>query len=495
MKVPAKFLKTIALVFWLWAACVASAHVGSPTVFFQGLAGSFPVRVTIQPPGVVPGLAQIHVVVSSGDVSRVTVRPVRWDVGVKGSPAPDTAVLVPGETNMFTAQLWLMASGAYSVFVEVSGPGEEGTAIVPLNSIAMQRLVMTPGLSLLFVAAGTFVVVLLISIVGAAIREGQLPPGQEFSPLRRRRGWYARGITTAVIAAALFLGNKWWDSVDTNYRFRRLYQPQPIQMELHPDVGGQRELVLRFSPKSRIDSTPLIPDHGRLMHLFLIRQPDGGVFAHLHPNRKQQGETEESVFTARLPALPAGQYKLYADITHESGLTQTLTNNLQIPPPVDASAGAEPLAESDDSVLLSPPADISSIAMRGGFHLERAFSEELPVNQETNLVFHLTTTSGAEAVLEPYLGMYGHLIIENSDGTVFNHLHPLGSVSMVSQRLFAEREKAGYLANKPLDQFCTAAMPELSFPYAFPKAGIYRLWLQTKVAGQILTGAYTVSVK
>jgi hypothetical protein len=483
------------MAFWLWAACAAHAHVGSPTVFFQGLAGSFPVRVTIQPPGVVPGLAQIHVVVSSGDATRVTVRPVRWDVGVKGSPAPDTAVLVPGETNLFTAQLWLMNSGAYSVFIDVSGPGGEGTAIVPLNSIAMQRLVMTPELSLLFLAAGTFVVVLLISVVGAAIREGRLPPGQEISPIRRRCGWYARGITAVVIGAALFLGDKWWNSLDRDYLHKRLYRPQSIQTELDLDAAGQRQLVLRFSPKSRIDATPLIPDHGRLMHLFLIREPDGGVFAHLHPERRQQEETNESVFTARLPALPAGQYKLYADITHESGLTQTLTNSLRIPSPVAGAGAAGPLAGSDDAVSLSPPADLPGITFPGGFRLDRAFSEALPANQETNLVFHLTTEGGAEASLEPYLGTYGHLIIENSDGTVFNHLHPLGSVSMVSQRLFAEREKAGYLANKPLDQFCTAALPELSFPYAFPKAGVYRLWLQTKVAGQILTGAYTLSVK
>ncbi|HUD46945.1 MAG TPA: hypothetical protein VMR33_08945 [Candidatus Baltobacteraceae bacterium] len=495
MKIPVKVVNTIVLAFWLWAACAAHAHVGSPTVFFQGLAGSFPVRVTIQPPGVVPGLAQIHIVVSSGDATRVTVRPVRWDVGVKGSPAPDTAVLVPGETNMFTAQLWLMASGAYSVFVEVSGPGGEGTAIVPLNSIATQRLVMTPGLSLIFLIVGTFVVVLLISVVGAAIREGRLTPGQEISPLRRRRGWYARGITAAVIGTSLVLGNAWWNSVDRDYRNNRLYRPQSVQTELDLDAAGHRELVLRFSPKSPIDATPLIPDHGRLMHLFLIRDPDGDVFAHLHPNRKREDNPDENVFTARLPALPAGQYKLYADITHESGLTQTLTNMLSIPSPVAGPGADEPLAETDDAVLLSPPSDSSTLTLPGGLRLDRAFPEALQANQETNLLFHLTTESGADAPLESYLGMYGHLIIENSDGTVFNHLHPLGSVSMVSQRLFAEREKAGYLANKPLDQFCTAALPELSFPYAFPKPGEYRLWLQTKVAGRILTGAYSLSVK
>ncbi len=480
---------------WLGVCVNVWAHVGSPTVFFQGLAGNYPIRVTIEPPGVVPGLAQIHVVVESGEAKTVTVRPVRWDVGVKGSPSPDTATLVPGETNLFTAQLWLMASGAYSVFVEVSGARGEGTAIVPLNSIATERLAMTKGMGILFAVVGAFIVVLLISVVGAAIREGRLEPGQEISSLRRRRGWYGRAIAATVVGTALFLGKNWWDSVDKDYRFRRLYTPQSIQTKLKPDGAGNQELELTFTPRSRLDSTPLIPDHGRLMHLFLIHEPDGGVFAHLHPNRHPEAGKDATLFSTRLPELPAGHYKLYADITHESGLTQTLTNELTIPASPSGMAAKRGFAESDDAVSLAQPSVESRINFPEGFRLSREFPDTFEANRETRLVFHLTTESGAEAALEPYLGMYGHLIIENADGTVFNHLHPLGSVSMVSQRQFAEREKAGFLANKPLDQYCTAASTELSFPYAFPKPGIYRLWVQTKAAGRILTGGFQVSVK
>jgi len=493
--VRARITKIVLFLAWLGVCGNVRAHVGSPTVFFQGLAGNYPIRVTIEPPGVVPGLAQIHVVVESGEAKTVTVRPVRWDVGVKGSPSPDTATLVPGETNLFTAQLWLMASGAYSVFVEVSGPRGDGTAIVPLNSIATQRLMMTKGLAILFAVVGSFIVVLLISVVGAAIREGRLEPGQEISPLRRRRGWYGRALAATLLSAALCLGKYWWDSVDKDYRFRRLYTPQSIQTELKPNAAGNPELELSFVPRSRLDSTPLIPDHGRLMHLFLIRDPDGGVFAHLHPNRHPQEGKDATLFTTRLPELPAGHYKLYADITHESGLTQTLTNDLTIPASPSGLAANQSLAETDDAVSLAQPTVESHINFHEGFRLGRGFPDTFEANQETRLVFHLTTVSGAEAVLEPYLGMYGHLIIENSDGTVFNHLHPLGSVSMVSQRQFAEREKAGFLANKPLDQYCTSASTELSFPYAFPKPGIYRLWLQTKTAGKILTGGFQVSIK
>ena len=36
---------------------------------------------------------------------------------------------------------------------------------------------------------------------------------------------------------------------------------------------------------------------------------------------------------------------------------------------------------------------------------------------------------------------------------------------------------------------------EISFPYAFPKPGRYRLWVQVKVKGEILTGVQDVVVQ
>jgi len=56
--------------FFLWSVLLflhpAFAHIGSPNVFFEGPAGPYPVRVTVRPPGVIPGLAEVSVRVGAG---------------------------------------------------------------------------------------------------------------------------------------------------------------------------------------------------------------------------------------------------------------------------------------------------------------------------------------------------------------------------------------------------------------------------------------------
>jgi len=142
------------------------AHVGNPYVFYEGNAGAYQVRVSIQPPEVVPGRAQINVRVHNATPEMVSALPVRWDAGRKGAPPADRALPVKGETNLFSTELWLMDYGAYSVFVDVKGALGEGTAIVPLNSVSNKRLEMSRGAGIGFLTAGLILVLLLALIVG-----------------------------------------------------------------------------------------------------------------------------------------------------------------------------------------------------------------------------------------------------------------------------------------------------------------------------------------
>jgi len=494
------------LMLWL-SSLVAMAHVGSPNVFYEGEAGPYPVRVIIRPPGVVPGLAEIHVRILAGEAGQVSVLPVHWEVGTKGAPPADQAKLVSGETNLFSAELWLMDFGAYSVFVNVEGAKGRGTAVVPLNSVATQRLTMSRWFGSGLLGAGILLFLLLLTIVGAAVRESVLAPGLE--PDRRRR-WRAivmmAGACVCLTLALAVLG-RWWNRVDARFQ-RRLYQSVEVKTAIRAE-GNTRALQLTLEPSkwTRHDATTLVPDHGKLIHLFLMREPDLDSFAHLHPVR-----IDSSKFETPLPPIPAGLYNVYADVTHESGFTQTLISRVTIPESTansEAALTTELRSDPDDSwhvgTRYGSPSRESSLSERTvRYALDRAhimaWEREQPLveNRETMLRFVVTGPNGGVASLESYMGMAGHAIIRHQDGSVFTHLHPRGSISMASQQRFLAREE-GRVSSDPAwdfdDKFCGRDPNALSFPYAFPRAGSYRIWVQMKVNGKVMTGVFDAEVE
>ena len=496
-----------AICIGVWVACLIhalplQAHVGSPNVFFEGMAGPYPVRIVVRPPGVIPGLADISVRVNTNWVRSVTVLPIRWNSGREGAPRPDEAKPVRGETNLFSAGLWFMKHGAQSVEVEVIGAAGSGKVIVPVNAVATRVLGMQRNLGWVLKILGSLLFVLAVSIVGTAVRESVLPAGEV--PARKRR-WLARA-TTVISALALggliAFGKNWWDAEAADYRNKRLYQPLDAKAELFVE-DGRRTLQLRRTSVPPGGTGPFVPDHGKLMHLFLVRVPDMNAFAHLHPVKM-----DWRTFEMPLPELPAGTYRVYGDVTYESGFADTWTASVTLPEP--AAGNALTMNDPDDSWTVThaagPLERRSPIGV--GLLMEWIPGEVLTEERDTTLRFVVRETSGDLVTPEPYMGMAAHLILQREDGSVFTHLHPSGSFSMVAQQLFelrAEGKAPLAVASSKEDPICKLppldiswaranADRTISFPYAFPRAGRYRLWVQTRVRGEVRTGVFDAEV-
>jgi hypothetical protein len=485
------------------------AHVGSPDTFFVGNAGPYPVRVVVRLPGVIPGRAQVSVRITDDAaaraVQRVTVHAGIWNLGVKSAPPPDAAAPVPGDPSIYAAELWFMAPTSYQLFVNVDGAQGAGTAVVPVLALATEQRGMGRSLGAILIALGLFLSVGMLTIVGAAVRESVLKPGLEPDARRRRKSRLAVAGTAVFVALALWGGSAWWSAEANSYRNFVLYRPFNSVAAVKTD-GARRVLTLEIrdprwtgKPPAVARYNALMPDHGKLMHLFVVREPGLDAFAHLHPVAATPAAL---AFDAELPPLPAGRYRVYGDIVHESGYAQTLVAHADLPAP--AATGGEAAAshaDPDDSwfegdAALDAPS--SRVTVAGGPTIEwRRGPNPIIERDDQLLTFVAQDASGAPLSLEPYMGMLGHLAITHEDGTVFAHLHPAGSVSMAALQKFADKSgSAGDSMSK--DAHAGHVMPaagDLSIPYAFPKPGRYRIWVQMKHDGHVMTAAFDANVR
>jgi hypothetical protein len=102
------------------------------------------------------------------------------------------------------------------------------------------------------------------------------------------------------------------------------------------------------------------------------------------------------------------------------------------------------------------------------------------------------------------MGMLGHAMVYRKDGTLFMHLHPMGTASMTAQLQLQRRERgdtaaADSSAIADAEHAAAAlhaqhATRTLAFPFVFPAAGEYRVFVQVKRRGVVETAAFDVSV-
>jgi len=225
-------------------------------------------------------------------------------------------------------------------------------------------------------------------------------------------------------------------------------------------------------PTRRLDD--FVDDHGHPMHLFIV-SPDLDRFWHLHPS-----ETTPATFEQSLPEMPEGRYELFADVVHATGVSETMTAQLE----TGAIRGA-PLT-GDDSALSSSTDGTRIVWIND--------AQPLTTKKLTIFTFRVEDATGQPANdLELYMGMPGHAVFVRRDRRVFAHVHPSGSAPMaaiaIGQRsLDAQPAQmhTGHLGTLPAT---------VSFPYGFPEPGAYRIFVQVKRHGRVETAAFDAPVR
>ncbi|WP_030264116.1 hypothetical protein [Streptomyces sp. NRRL B-24484] len=187
------------------------------------------------------------------------------------------------------------------------------------------------------------------------------------------------------------------------------------------------------------------------MHLYAIRSDLTG-YQHLHPTMAADG-----TWTADLPALDPGTWRLYTSFTPNSGphkgTEYVLGSTLTVP----GTGGAAQLPAASATAEV----DGHTLTVRA----EPTAAEAFP------LTVTVTGPDGRPVGdLQPYLGSYAHLSAFHEGDLALAHLHPITPVT------------AG------------GGGPVLTFYAMLAEPGNWRVFLQFRTAGRLHTAALTLRV-
>jgi hypothetical protein len=447
-----RYLRCVAFLSALLFAAPLHAHIGSPDTFIQATAGPYDFLLAAHPPTTYPGALELDLRFAPSD--HLTLATVSLDAA---QPA-GIQLFTDGTASI---SLWLTQPMAHQLHIAVQG--SHGSAdynfTLPAATIpATHQFSTVYRRFLLLVAAGIFLAFSLLLFIAS--------PGNQPSAARN-----VHPRTTAIGFFALacffvFLAFK-----------RPIETTRPaLSAMLRPD--GYLDFTLS-SPTETF--TDLTPDHNKLVHLFLIREPQHDVFLHLHPQQLSPGN-----FTTPLPAMPPGTYTLFADFYHADGRGETVTQSLTLPAQ-SHSATTDP----DDSTAILPPLSRADVSLRTA-HLPDGYTMQLeapthlsPLSANLLQVTLLDPVNQPPLDMQLYLGMPAHAVVLRSDEGVFAHIHPGGTLPMLASRSDMPM---------PMPVAMTAPTNTATIPYGFPSPGRYRLFVQMKHGRYTETGVFDLDV-
>ena len=478
-----------------------------------------PIRlfVTVRVPQVIPGVAEIQIRSESKDVRAIRVVPMRLaGPGSNLPPTPDLAVQSKDDPQFFTASLWLMESGALQVRVLVDGAQGQGEVSVPVPSSAQRTLPDAEASCRAF--AGAHVAAgrrrgfhrRARSCAKATWRAAKLP-----SDARNRRARRAMVVTAVLVAVLLFLGKAWWGSNACDFQRRvDFFKPPAAALNL---VDGHR-LEIRVERADtrrarRISVRPaylhlgdVIPDHGHLMHLFLSARP--GIGRHVAPS---SGPSAGERFAVDLPDMPAGRYQVFADVVDPRGYPWTLVGSDRPSANFRRKASGRRrfhVVRARRWSRLRPNSTSSPLADGGRIVWQRPAG---PLKAGVPVEFTFAVQDKDGRARARHGALHGHGRTRRICAVRFKRLCACASGGVglnggVGTGGRGDWRTAATPRNRampmPMAHPCRCRWlipgrlpPEVRFPYGFPRAGDYRIFVQVKRAGRVETGVFDAHVQ
>lgn len=218
----------------------------------------------------------------------------------------------------------------------------------------------------------------------------------------------------------------------------------PVKTSIAADVATTYSFRIVDSDGDTVNDFDVT--HERRLHLIVVSR-NFDEYHHLHPTQDVGG-----VWTADVPALPGGSYRVFADTQPTGAQGITLGTDLAV---------GDAVVHTDAST--APPGEKVAVTI-DGYQVEMTGTPEVG---ESKLTF--TVARDGEPVLpDPYLGASGHLVALRAGDLAFLHVHPLGDA--------------------------THEAPGIRFAAEFPTAGTYRLFLDVSIDGTVRTAPFTVEV-
>ena len=229
----------------------------------------------------------------------------------------------------------------------------------------------------------------------------------------------------------------------------------PVHITTKPRVlKAGEDVELKFRVENPVTDKPVREFeimHEKLYHLFVVSH-DTKFFVHTHPQVEPDGSLN---LTLKFPH--PGLYRVLSDFYPKGGTPQLIASSVFVPGPgfklepakLEPDLSPQHSENLDVELSTDPPAPIA------GF--------------KTLMFFKLKPNEG----IEQYIGAWGHMLAASSDLIDLIHTHP-------------------FLVTDPVEN---GGYKQVQFNLIFPRAGIYRVWIQFQRKGVVNTVAFNIPVK